>query len=177
MPATRRARGKCLRQAIALAWAIETADQKIVAEIVITQKHIECGDRDGARDLLKEAIPFALIQAEPLRSRSLAMFVECQVKAGDADGAIETAAAIRDYPGARKAQGLEQSRDVVRKGRRPRDRAELSPAVPANRRGQKRRRRLPPLVVPPAAGKVRTTVERISARSFVDYEHEIDPAI
>ena len=48
-----------LRQALAAAWAIETADQKIVAEIVIIQKYNDCGDRDGARDLLKEAIPLA----------------------------------------------------------------------------------------------------------------------
>jgi tetratricopeptide (TPR) repeat protein len=87
---------RCLRQAIALAWAIESADQKLVAEIVIIQKHLECGDQNSARDLLKEAIPIAFIQAEPLRSRSLAMFVDCQVKAGDPEGAIETTSVIRD---------------------------------------------------------------------------------
>ena len=164
-----------LRQSIALAWAIETVDQKIVAEIVITHKHIECGDRDGARDLLKEAIPFALIQAEPLRSRSLAMFVECQVKAGDPDGAIETTGAIRDYPGPEKRRALHSLADWYEKaGDKVTAQSFLQQCLriaeakaPVN---------LPPLVFPPPAGKVKRQLS-IFARSFIEYEHETDPQL
>ena len=163
---------QCLGQAIALAWAIETADQKIVAQIVITQKHTDCGDRGGARDLLKEAIPFALIQAEPLRSRSLAMFVECQVNAGDPDGAIETMAAIRGYPGAEKRRALHTLAEWYEKAGEHataqgflRECLRIAEAkAPAN---------APPLAFPPPAGKVKAQTS-IFARSFIDYEHETD---
>jgi beta-lactamase regulating signal transducer with metallopeptidase domain len=166
---------RCLRQAIALAWAIETADQKIVAQIVIAQKHIECGDRGGAHDLLKEAIPFAQIQAEPLRSRSLAMFVDCQLKSSDPEGAIETTSAIRDYPGPEKRRALHSLADWYEKaGDQPTAQGFLQQCLriteakaPAN---------FPPLAFRPPAGKVKPQVG-IAARSFIDYEYEIDPKL
>ena len=166
---------QCLRRAIALAWAIETVEEKIVAQIVITEKHIACGDRGGARDLLKEAIPFALIQAEPLRSRSLAMFVDCQAKAVDPDGAVETAAAIRDYPGPEKRRALHSLADWYEKaGDHKTSQSFLQQCLriaeakaPANPQ---------PLGFPPPAGKVNAQLS-ISARSFVDYEHETDPKL
>ena len=95
--------------------AIDAPDQKIVALIVITQQQIECGDYDGARTLLTEAIPFVLKQPEPLRSRSLAMLVESQVNVGDTEGATKTTSAIRDYPGLEKLRALDGPRRLARK--------------------------------------------------------------
>jgi beta-lactamase regulating signal transducer with metallopeptidase domain/tetratricopeptide (TPR) repeat protein len=97
---------EALRQALAMSRAIDAPGQKIVAQIVITQKLIECGDRDSADALLEEAIPFALKQPEPLRSRSLAMLVESQLKTGDTTGATKTTSAIRGYPGLEKHRAL-----------------------------------------------------------------------
>jgi tetratricopeptide (TPR) repeat protein len=164
---------ECLRQAIAQAWAIETADQKIVAEIVMAQKHIECGDLGGASDLLKEAIPYTLTQAEPLRSRGLAMFVECQVKAVDLEGAAQTAAAIRDYPGAEKRRALgslatwyDKAGDQATARTLWQQCLRIAEAkAPAN---------MPAAALPAQAGKFKAQLS-FSARSFIDYEHEADP--
>jgi len=93
-------------RATTLSRAIESADQRIVAQIVIVQELFACGLQDKARALLREAIPCASQQPEPLRSRSLAMFCKSQVKAGDSVAAHQTIDAIRAYPGLEKTQAL-----------------------------------------------------------------------
>ena len=67
---------------------------------------VACGRRDAAKAIVAEAIPLALTQPEPRRSRVLTMLAEAQVQAGDADGALRTIDAIRDYPGLEKARAL-----------------------------------------------------------------------
>ena len=128
-----------LRQAVALSRAIETAGQKIVAQIVIIQKQIECGDQASARALLQEAVPFALSQPEPLRSRSLAMFVASQVKAGDVTGAAGTMSFDPRLSGTRETQSTGDTCRLVRDCRRPRNRADVPswrPAIGGGKRAQ-----------------------------------------
>jgi len=157
-----------LRQAISLSRSVETADQKMVAQIVIAQKQIECGDHDGARALIQEAIPIALTLPEPLRSRSLAMLVESQVKAGDAAGATRTTSAIRDYPGLEKLRALgaladcyEKVGDAAAAQTFLRQKLHIAEAkVPENAPT------LPGKIGPPQA---------VAARSFAQFEYELDP--
>ncbi len=59
-----------LRGAVVLSRGIKTASEKLVAQIVIIQKELACGEHDLASALLREAIPFAIAQAEPVRSRA-----------------------------------------------------------------------------------------------------------
>jgi beta-lactamase regulating signal transducer with metallopeptidase domain/tetratricopeptide (TPR) repeat protein len=159
-----------LHRALALSHAIETPDQKIVAQIVIVQKQIDCGDLVGAKALLVEVIPFALGQSEPARSRSLAMLIESQAKVGDVAGATKTATAIRDYPGLEKIRALnimanryEEAGDSVTA------KAFLSQAlkcaeaeVPEN--------------AAPLIGKLKPPQE-IASHSWAAYEYEINPRI
>src|SRR5262249_50286383 len=79
-----------LDQADALARAVAADDQKLIARIVIAQKNVACGRRDVAKAVIAEAIALALTQAEPRRSRVLAMLAEVQSSADDADGALRT---------------------------------------------------------------------------------------
>ena len=158
-----------LHQAIALSRAIDAPEQKIVAQIVIVQKQVECGDHDGARTLLSEIIPFALKQPEPLRSRSLAMLVDSQAKAGDVSGATETTDAIRSYPGLEKYKALSVLADFYEKaGDNAKSKALLRDALhwmkaeaPADARSW--------------MGKFRSQ-RVISAEMFMDVEYEIEPA-
>ena len=159
---------ECLRQAIAQAWAIETADQNVVAQIVIAQKQIECGDRDGARDLLKEAIPFALAQNEPLRSRSLAMFVECQVRAGDPAGADRDHKRDPRLSRARKTQVAAQTRRPARKSRRPGNCAGpfYSSACASPRRNHRRIFHQPPATSNPRSPSLLAHILNMNMRSI-----------
>ena len=90
----------------ALARAVEAEDQKLIAQIVIAQKHASCGRHAAAKAVVTEAIPLALRQPEPRRSRVLTMLAEAQIKAGDGDGALRTIDAIREYPGLEKVRAL-----------------------------------------------------------------------
>jgi beta-lactamase regulating signal transducer with metallopeptidase domain len=156
-----------LRRALALSWEVETANEKIVAQIVIARKQIKCGDRQGARDLLKEAIPFVLTQAEPVRSRSLAMLVECQVMAVDTSGAVETTSAIRDYPGIEKRRALGSVADWYE---RAGDHARAQIVLQQSLRNAETK---PPENARPLPGQV-AKIHRFSARSFIDFECELD---
>ena len=157
---------EAFRQAIALSRAVETADQKLIAQIFITQKQIECGDRDGANALIKEAIPFAMGQPEPARSRSLSMLVESQAKAGDAKGAAATISGIREYPGLEKCRALgslanfyENAGDRAIADALLRKKLELSEAK-----------------APEGAPKLTSKVKpprSFTSRSFVDFEYEL----
>jgi beta-lactamase regulating signal transducer with metallopeptidase domain/tetratricopeptide (TPR) repeat protein len=93
-------------RATTLSRAIKSADQRIVAQIVIIDELFQCGFQEQARALLREALPFASQQPEPLRSRSLAMFSKSQVKAGDVVEAHQTIDAIRAYPCLEKLSAL-----------------------------------------------------------------------
>ena len=95
-----------LDQAEALARAVAAEDQKLIAQIVIAQKDVACGRRDAAKAVVADAVALAQTQPEPRRSRVLTMLAEAQASADDADGALETIAAIRDYPGLEKARAL-----------------------------------------------------------------------
>ena len=81
----------------------------------IIRQQIECGDHDSARNLMNEVIPLALNQPEPLRSRSLAMLVESQVKVRDTAGAKKVTNEIRDYPGLEKYRALNSLADWYEK--------------------------------------------------------------
>ena len=107
-----------LHQAMTLTGVIEAADQKIISQIVIIRKQIECNDLIAARTLLAESIALAQQQPEPIRSRSLAMLSRNQIKAGD--GPERT----RDHPinsglsGPRESQRAERPcRMVCEEGR------------------------------------------------------------
>jgi hypothetical protein len=95
-----------LREAEALARAVQAEDQKLIAQIVIAKKYAACGQRAAAQAVVNEAVPLALAQAEPRRSRMLTMLAEAQVKAGDPAGALRTIDAIREYPGLEKTRAL-----------------------------------------------------------------------
>ena len=104
-----------LNRAIALSRAIEAADQKIVAQIVIAQNQLDCGYRTEASHLVREAIAVALQQAEPLRSRGLEMLAELQYKTEDPAAAARTVEAIRDYPPFEKVTALQMLADGHKK--------------------------------------------------------------
>ena len=95
-----------LGEALALARGLKAEDQKLIAQIVIAQKNIECGRRDVAKAIITETLPIALAAPEPRRSRVLEMLVVAQLHAGDASGAARTMDAIREYPGLEKAGAL-----------------------------------------------------------------------
>ena len=86
--------------------AVKTDSEKIIAQIVISQTLAGSGKIDLAGTMLAEAIPLALRQPEPRRSRCLVMLVESQVQARNMVGAAETAEAIRAYPGQEKVRAL-----------------------------------------------------------------------
>ena len=83
--------------------AIEAADQKVIAQIVIIRKQIECNDLEIARVLVREAISLASEQPEPLRSRSLAVLTKSQVLCGDVTRAEETVRRFGSFRGLRKS--------------------------------------------------------------------------
>jgi hypothetical protein len=95
-----------LSEAEVLARALKAADQKLIAQIVIAQKNTACGHPAAASAIINEALPLALAQPEPRRSRVLSMLAQAQVQAGDAAGAARTIDAIREYPGLEKADAL-----------------------------------------------------------------------
>jgi beta-lactamase regulating signal transducer with metallopeptidase domain/tetratricopeptide (TPR) repeat protein len=155
------------RRAIALSRVVETADQKLIAQILITQKQIECGDNDGARALVSEAVLFALQQPEPARSRSLSMLVESQTKAGDPDGAAKTISAIRDYPGIEKRRALGSLANFYEKA------GDHTTANAFLRRELQLAEARLPVNSSKLSGKVKPP-RSFTARSFVDFEYELD---
>ena len=100
-----------LSRALVLSRAIDAADQKIVAQIIIAQNQLACGFRDEARNLVRETIAVALKQAEPLRSRGLAMLSELQGNVGELAAAARTVEAIRGYPPFEKERALQKLAD------------------------------------------------------------------
>jgi beta-lactamase regulating signal transducer with metallopeptidase domain/tetratricopeptide (TPR) repeat protein len=95
-----------LLQAVRLSRAIETADQKIVSQIVIIRKLLGCHDLESAKTMLTESISLARQQPEPFKSRSLVLLLEAKIQAGDPKGAEETIELIRAFPGLERVNAL-----------------------------------------------------------------------
>lgn len=95
-----------LARAEVLSRAVEAEDQKLVAQVVIVQQQAASGRPDAARAVIHEALPRALAQPEPRRSRLLTTLVEAQAKVGDTTAALQTIDSIRDNPGLEKARAL-----------------------------------------------------------------------
>ena len=154
------------RHAIVLSRAVETADQKLIAQIFITQKQLECGDREGGSALVQEAIPVALNQSEPARSRSLSMLVESQAKAGDPNGAVRTIREIREYPGLEKRRALGSLANFYEKA------GDHTTATAFLRQELQLAEAKAPKDAPKPEGKVKPP-RSFTARSFVDFEYEL----
>jgi beta-lactamase regulating signal transducer with metallopeptidase domain/tetratricopeptide (TPR) repeat protein len=157
-------------RAMTMSRATESADQRIVAQIVIIQELLECGLQEEARALLREAIPFAMQQPEPLRSRGLAMFCKCQVKAGDVVDAHQTIDAIRVYPGLEKMSALHVlARWYFKRGDRAAEQTVYRQALRSLEAKE------------PADGHTRKSPIRnlgpIGADTFVDFESELPPGL
>lgn len=155
-------------QSEALTRAIKAEDQKLIAQIVIAQQQSASGRPDAAMAVINEALPLALTQPEPRRSRVLTMFAEAQTKAGDTTAAMQTIDAIRDYPGLEKTRALtiliqhyEDLGDVA-----------TSKAL-AGRAIACLEKKAPDTPLP---GKVMTT-QAFSRDTFIDFDLEIDLAI
>ncbi|MDG3004789.1 M56 family metallopeptidase [Paludisphaera mucosa] len=89
-----------------LARGVVAADQQLVAWYVLARRLEATGRRDAARAVVAEAIPKALAQPEPRRSRLLCLFAEVQIETDGVARATQTVEAIRDEPGLEKARGL-----------------------------------------------------------------------
>jgi beta-lactamase regulating signal transducer with metallopeptidase domain len=161
-----RAAAATLDQADALARAVAADDQKLIARIVIAQRNVACGRRDVARAVIAEALALALTQPEPRRSRVLAMLVEAQASADDADGALKTIEAIRAYPGLEKARALSTlARRFEEAGDAKRSDELLRRATAALEfKGPEK----------PLPGKV-LMLEGIGHDTFIDYDLELRP--
>ena len=156
------------REATELTHAIADEGEAIVARLVIARGLAGCGRADGARALLAEAVPLALKQPEPRRSRSLAMISEGQARAGDLAAATATAGPIRDYPTAEKHRALTTLADVCeRAGDREAARRHLREAL-----------RVVEAKAPekPAMGKVSPRTA-FSQATYLDLDLEIHPSI
>ncbi len=163
--------GERLHQAIMLTGAIEAADQKIVSQIVIVRKQIECNDLNAAKSLLRESIPLAQRQSEPLRSRGLAMLSLNQIKAGDATGARETIRSIRDYPGLEKVHALNGLADLYAK------KGDQAFAQSAYREALGCIQSPKPSNALAQMGKTKKSPAAIAAQTFIDFEYELEPGM
>jgi beta-lactamase regulating signal transducer with metallopeptidase domain len=156
-----------LGEAETLARAVAAEDQKLIALSTIAQNDVTCGRRDAAIALVAEAIPLALAQPDPRRSRVLTMFMQVQVQAGDVAGALRTIDAIRDYPGLEKVRALsvlarhhEEAGDAGTSERLLRRAAACLDAKAPEK---------------PLPGKV-ATVKSFGRDTFMDIDLEVDPS-
>lgn len=156
-----------LAEAESLARAVEAADQKLVAQIVVAQAYADCGLHDTARGVVAEATPLALAQPEPRRSRVLTMFAAVQAQAGDEAGALKTVDAIRDYPGLEKVRALSILAD-----RRERAGDSAGSAALLRRATAVLEAKAPETPLP---GEV-LRVKAFSRDTFVDFDLELEPA-
>ena len=154
-------------QAERLAHAVEAEDQRLIAQIVIAQQHADAGQHAATRRVVAEALPTALEQPEPRRSRVLGMLAEAQVEADDDKGALRTIDAIREYPGIEKARAL----NVLAHRRERSGDAEVADGL--RRRAIACLRSDPPEGPPPGPSLDLNTFSR---NTFVDPGLEIDPS-
>jgi hypothetical protein len=157
-------------QALTLARAIETVDQKLIALVVITQKQTECGERELAPAIIDEALSFALTQPEPRRSRCLTMLVKTQLKCGDISGATRTTEVVRDRPGFEKRKALQTLADWHEKH------GDQATAETLLRRALNFTLNEPAEKAKEALGKAQPVLA-IDANAFVDPDIEIDPRL
>ena len=154
-------------RARALTGEIETADQKLVAQIVLSDKLASSGRVAEAKEVLAEAFPLAAAQPEPRRSRVLCMLVENQVKAGDLAGAAGNIEAIRDEPGIQKARALHSLARALR------DKGDAEGAAAAARRAIARLAKAKDAPLPDGVG----TPGGISRDQFLDFDQESHPVL
>jgi beta-lactamase regulating signal transducer with metallopeptidase domain len=157
-----------LDEAAALARTVAAQDQKLIAQIAIAQTNVACGRRDVAKAIVDEAMPLALAQVEPRRSRVLSMFAEVQVQAADAAGALRTIDTIRDYP------GLEKARALRILARWHEDAGDATTATTLKRRALAMLESKAP--EKPLPGKV-LTVSGFGRDTFVDFDLELKPML
>jgi beta-lactamase regulating signal transducer with metallopeptidase domain/tetratricopeptide (TPR) repeat protein len=161
---------KRLLQAVTLSRAIEAADQRVVAQILIIRKQVECDELDAARAFLREAIALTQRQPEPLRSRGLAMLSRSQVKTGDVAGAQETIRMIREYPGLEKVNALYGVAEWYEgKGDRAGAKLVYREALGCIQTN-----------LPAEAQRTMGTAKKlgaIAAETFVDFEYELEPKL
>ncbi len=110
----------------------------------------------------------ALSQAEPLRSRSLSMLAELQVKAGDLATAAHTVESIRDYPPFEKVRALQKLADGHDAT------ADTPTAKRLIRQALECAEAKEPKDAQAHMGKTRRTMATIASQ-FVDYEYEVEP--
>ena len=108
------------------------------------------------------------MQPEPVRSRTLAMLVECQVQAGDAAGAAKTASTIRDYPGLEKRRALNALADWYEKS------GDAGAAKTLLRQALQCMQAKAPENAQAHMDDVRP-LQVIARHRFIDFEHELDP--
>ncbi|AMV38166.1 M56 family metallopeptidase [Planctomyces sp. SH-PL62] len=89
-----------------LARAVTHDAERLIAWIVLAGKLEATGRPDEAAEVLSEAVPQALAQPEPRRSRMLAMLAEIQLGAVGVAESSKIVDAIRDEPGLEKARAL-----------------------------------------------------------------------
>lgn len=89
-----------------LAKATADASERIIAENVLARSLEDSGRRADARAVLADAIPAALAQSEPRRSRMLGMLARTQLKTSGEAEARTTIEAVREEPGIEKAVAL-----------------------------------------------------------------------
>ncbi|WP_165250994.1 M56 family metallopeptidase [Paludisphaera soli] len=80
--------------------------ERLIAEIVLAQKLEATGRGDEANAMLADALPRALEQPEPRRSRMLERLAQVQLRTSGVAEAARTVDAIRDEPGLEKARAL-----------------------------------------------------------------------
>lgn len=157
-------------QSKALTAKVEAEDQKVIAQIVLSDKLVSSGRAAEAREIFAEAFPLAATQPEPRRSRALCMLVENQVKAGDLAGAAKNIEAIRDNPGIQKARALQSLARALR------DRGDAEGAAKAARRGieylAKTKKPFGPGSIPNGANG-----PRLARDTFIDYDQESHPVL
>lgn len=154
----------------ALTAKVEAEDQKLIAQIVLSDKLISSGRAADAREILAEAFPLAAAQPEPRRSRALCMLVENQLKTGDLAGASKNIEAIRDDPGIQKARAFQSLARALR------DQGDAKGAAKAARRGleylAKTKKPFGPGSIPNGANG-----PRIARDTFLDYDQESHPVL
>jgi beta-lactamase regulating signal transducer with metallopeptidase domain len=159
--------GAKLLEAQILTRAIEAAEQKLVSQIVIVQKQIDCDDLNAARALLREPLSLSRKQPEPLRSRSLAMLSLSQYKTGDTTGALETIRSIRNYPGLEKVRALNGLADLYAKN------GDRTAAQSMYREALVCIQSPKPSDAAAHMGKEKQNVGGIAAETFIDYDYEL----
>lgn len=156
-----------LGEAGTLARAIGAADQRLIAQVVVAQQQAAGGQLADALATVTEAVPLALAQSEPRRSRVLTMLADVQVLAGDLDGALRTIDAIRDYP------GLEKARALSALARRRRETGETAASNALWRRAAASLESKAPAAVAAARAPV-LNVRAFARDTFVDFDLELD---